>query len=175
MQIDSLKCLTSLCDIFCLLCCAVRLSLDTAAIDSDEDQEDDDEQQSGLFQSSQQQSDSFSAGPGDEPDGFSLRVNSHSVTNQKAFINTSLALCQCWLRISVKFLKKSWEPEPLRKRTNFPEKYLLLVLTCIFFVLHVIYNIAPFLNADFKIVLSHPLPLQSLKSSWETFFLEAHL
>ncbi|XP_023195125.1 rho guanine nucleotide exchange factor 18 isoform X1 [Xiphophorus maculatus] len=51
-----------------------RLSLDTAAIDSDEDGDDDDEQQSSLFQSSQQQSDSFSAGAGDEPDGFSLRV-----------------------------------------------------------------------------------------------------
>uniref|UniRef100_A0A096LVA4 Rho/rac guanine nucleotide exchange factor (GEF) 18b n=1 Tax=Poecilia formosa TaxID=48698 RepID=A0A096LVA4_POEFO len=69
-----------------------RLSLDTAAIDSDEDGDDDDEQQSSLFQSSsQQQSDSFSAGAGDEPDGFSLRVNSHSATNQKTFINTSQA------------------------------------------------------------------------------------
>ncbi|KAM4738432.1 rho guanine nucleotide exchange factor 18 [Anableps anableps] len=53
-----------------------RLSLDTAAIDSDEDQEDDDEQQNSLFQSSQQQPDSFSAGPGDEPDGFSLKTTS---------------------------------------------------------------------------------------------------
>ncbi|MEQ2274770.1 hypothetical protein XENORESO_010550 [Xenotaenia resolanae] len=51
-----------------------RLSLDTAAIDSDEDRGDDDEQQNSLFQSSQQQSDSFSACPGDEPDGFSLRA-----------------------------------------------------------------------------------------------------
>ncbi|XP_054903492.1 rho guanine nucleotide exchange factor 18 isoform X1 [Poeciliopsis prolifica] len=52
-----------------------RLSLDTAAIDSDEDGDDDDEQQSSLFQSTQQRSDSFSAGTGDEPDGFSLRVS----------------------------------------------------------------------------------------------------
>ncbi|MEQ2313576.1 hypothetical protein AMECASPLE_003363 [Ameca splendens] len=51
-----------------------RLSLDTAAIESDEDRGDDDEQQNSLFQSSQQQSDSFSACPGDEPDGFSLRA-----------------------------------------------------------------------------------------------------
>ncbi|XP_043985335.1 rho guanine nucleotide exchange factor 18 isoform X2 [Gambusia affinis] len=55
-----------------------RLSLDTAAIDSDEDGDDDDEQHSSLFQSSQQQSDSFSAGAGDEPDGFSLRVTGGS-------------------------------------------------------------------------------------------------
>ncbi|KAM4575042.1 rho guanine nucleotide exchange factor 18 isoform 1-T1 [Fundulus diaphanus] len=51
-----------------------RLSLDTAAVDSDEDREDDDEQQNSLFQACQQQSDSLSAGPGDEPDGFSLRA-----------------------------------------------------------------------------------------------------
>lgn len=91
MQRASLKYLTALFDILCLLCSALRLSLDTAAIDSDEDGDDDDEQQSSLFQSSQQQSDSFSAGAGDEPDGFSLRVNSHSATNQKTFINTSQA------------------------------------------------------------------------------------
>lgn len=59
----------------------VRLSLDTAAIDSDEERDDDEEQQRSLFQSCQQQSDSFSAGPGDEPDGFSLRVNRCSLTN----------------------------------------------------------------------------------------------
>ncbi|XP_038163871.1 rho guanine nucleotide exchange factor 18 [Cyprinodon tularosa] len=53
---------------------ARRLSLDTAAIDSDEERDDDEEQQRSLFQSCQQQSDSFSAGPGDEPDGFSLRA-----------------------------------------------------------------------------------------------------
>ncbi|XP_053178031.1 rho guanine nucleotide exchange factor 18 [Scomber japonicus] len=55
-----------------------RLSLDTTAMDSDGEREDDDEErQNSLFQSTQEQSDSQTACPGDEPDGLKQRVSCH--------------------------------------------------------------------------------------------------
>ncbi|XP_072245594.1 rho guanine nucleotide exchange factor 18 isoform X1 [Leuresthes tenuis] len=53
-----------------------RLSLDTAAIESDEEREDDEDRQNNLFHCSQQQSDSCSAHPGEEPDSCSQKATS---------------------------------------------------------------------------------------------------
>lgn len=61
------------------VCVAVRLSLDTIAIDSD-----DEEQQNDLFQSTLQQSDSCSASTGEESDSSSMKVITLKINQTKS-------------------------------------------------------------------------------------------
>ncbi len=69
---------TLLCVRVCVCVCvcvyAARLSLDTMAMDSDGERDDDEETQKNLFESIQEQSPGCAACPGDETDGFRLRV-----------------------------------------------------------------------------------------------------